>query len=215
MHIPSEGEDVAADQVVTPTAFEEQLQSLQKEGYYTLTPEEAYKALSENSLPKDQKVVWLTFDGGLSDIQQTVYPLLQKYQMVATSMLPTYYIENQQAGYLNAKDLTNMQSIISFQSQTVYYSNLAQVDEATQQQELKDSSTYISSLFGKAPTVIAYPLGGYTDTTKELASQAGYKLGLTTEEGMARPEDGLLSLKRITVSSSDTGSSLLAKLQAK
>jgi len=55
--------------------------ALKEAGYYTLSPAEAYKALTENVLPENKKVVWLTFDDSLKDFYTQAYPILQKYQM--------------------------------------------------------------------------------------------------------------------------------------
>ena len=67
IHVMDPSEAANAGLIVDPTTFESHLQALKEAGYYTLTPEEAYKALTENVLPENKKVVWLTFDDSLKD----------------------------------------------------------------------------------------------------------------------------------------------------
>lgn len=45
-------------------------------GYYFLSPEEAYRALSSNELPAE-KVVWLTFDDSMIDFYRVAYQSLK------------------------------------------------------------------------------------------------------------------------------------------
>ncbi|SUO68521.1 polysaccharide deacetylase family protein [Streptococcus pyogenes] len=50
---------------------------MKDEGYYFLSPEEVYRALSNNELPA-KKVVWLTFDDSMIDFYNVAYPILKK-----------------------------------------------------------------------------------------------------------------------------------------
>lgn len=62
VHNMAESEAANANLIVDPETFESQLKALKKAGYYTLTPEEAYRILAKNEVPKGKKYVWLTFD---------------------------------------------------------------------------------------------------------------------------------------------------------
>ena len=66
VHVMDPSEASNANLIVDPDPFEAQIKALAKAGYYFLTPEEAYKAFTENALPA-KKVVWLTFDDGNED----------------------------------------------------------------------------------------------------------------------------------------------------
>ena len=93
IHVMDPSEAANAGLIVDPTTFESHLQALKEAGYYTLTPDEAYKALTENVLPENKKVVWLTFDDSLKDFYTNAFPLLQKYQMKATNNVITGFVQ--------------------------------------------------------------------------------------------------------------------------
>ena len=79
VHVMDPSEASNANLIVDPDLFEAQIKALAKAGYYFLTPEEAYKAFTENALPA-KKVVWLTFDDGNEDFYTIAYPILKKYK---------------------------------------------------------------------------------------------------------------------------------------
>lgn len=54
-------------------------------GYYFLSPEEAYRALSSNELPAE-KVVWLTFDDSMIDFYRVAYPILKNMVLKQQTM---------------------------------------------------------------------------------------------------------------------------------
>ena len=85
IHVMDPSEAANSGLIVDPETFESHLKALKEAGYYTLSPAEAYKALTENVLPENKKVVWLTFDDSLKDFYTQAYPILQKYQMKATN----------------------------------------------------------------------------------------------------------------------------------
>ena len=67
IHVMDPSEAANAGLIVDPATFESHLKALKDAGYYPLTPAEAYKVLTENVLPENKKVVWLTFDDSLKD----------------------------------------------------------------------------------------------------------------------------------------------------
>ncbi len=108
IHDMAPGEEANANLIVSPATFESHLQALQNAGYYTLSPEEAYKVLTENVLPEGKKVVWLTFDDSLWDFYDLTYPLLQKYNMKATNNVITGTVGNE--GNLTLEEMEEMKA---------------------------------------------------------------------------------------------------------
>ncbi|MGT2947964.1 polysaccharide deacetylase family protein [Streptococcus devriesei] len=186
-----------ANLIVSPAVFESHIRRLSEEGYYFLSPEEAYRALSQNALPA-KKVIWLTFDDSLLDFYTIAYPILKKYQARATNNVITSFTDEGRSGNLTIKQMKEMKTNgMSFQSHTVNHPDLAVSDQETQAKELSESRTYLDKELNQTTTAIAYPAGRYSDTTLSLANQ--YKLGLTTNEGLASAENGLLSLNRVRI----------------
>ena len=196
VHVMDPSEASNANLIVDPDLFETQIKALANAGYYFLTPEEAYKAFTENALPA-KKVVWLTFDDGNEDFYTIAYPILKKYKAKATNNVIAGFVKKGNAGNLTFKQMKEMMAHgMSFQSHTVNHPDLSATDKATQKVELTDSIDFLENKLNTKVNTIAYPSGRYNQTTLDLAKKT-YKLGLTTNEGLASAKDGLLSLNRV------------------
>ncbi|HEM2804694.1 polysaccharide deacetylase family protein [Streptococcus suis] len=213
IHVMAPEEEANANLIVDPTTFESHLKALQDAGYYTLSPEEAYKVLTENVLPAGKKVVWLTFDDSLWDFYSYASPLLKQYQMKATNNVITGFTEYGQAGHLTLDQIKEMQTAgLSFQGHTVNHPDLEYSSIEDQTNELTSSKAYLDSQLNQETIAIAYPGGRYSADTVALTEQAGYKLGLTTNNGLASLADGLLSLNRVRILPTTTGDGLISEI---
>ncbi|WP_029187205.1 polysaccharide deacetylase family protein [Streptococcus suis] len=213
IHVMAPEEEANANLIVDPTTFESHLKALQDAGYYTLSPEEAYKVLTENVLPAGKKVVWLTFDDSLWDFYSYAYPLLKQYQMKATNNVITGFTEYGQAGHLTLDQIKEMQTVgLSFQGHTVNHPDLEYSSIEDQTNELTSSKAYLDSQLNQETIAIAYPGGRYSADTVALTEQAGYKLGVTTNNGLASASDGLLTLNRVRILPTTTAEGLLSEI---
>lgn len=211
VHVMDPSEASNANLIVAPDNFEAQIKAMVDAGYYFLTPEEAYKALTENALPA-KKVVWLTFDDGNEDFYTIAYPILKKYKAKATNNVITGFVKKGNAGNLTVKQMKEMMAHgMSFQSHTVNHPDLSATDKATQKAELTDSIDFLEDKLNTKVNTIAYPSGRYNQTTLDLAKKT-YKLGLTTNEGLASAKDGLLSLNRVRILPTTTSKGLLSEI---
>lgn len=211
VHVMDPSEASNANLIIDPDLFEAQIKALSKARYYFLTPEEAYKAFTENALPA-KKVVWLTFDDGNEDFYTIAYPILKKYKAKATNNIITGFVKKGNAGNLTVKQMKEMMAHgMSFQSHTVNHPDLSTTDKATQKVELTDSIDFLENKLNTKVNTIAYPSGRYNQTTLDLAKKT-YKLGLTTNEGLASAKDGLLSLNRVRILPTTTAKGLLSEI---
>lgn len=211
VHVMDPSEASNANLIVAPDNFEAQIKAMVDAGYYFLTPEEAYKALTENALPA-KKVVWLTFDDGNEDFYTIAYPILKKYKAKATNNIITGFVKKGNAGNLTVKQMKEMMAHgMSFQSHTVNHPDLSVNDKATQKAELTDSIDFLEDKLNTKVNTIAYPSGRYNQTTLDLAKKT-YKLGLTTNEGLASAKNGLLSLNRVRILPTTTSKGLLSEI---
>ncbi len=213
IHVMAPEEAPNANLIVDPATFESHLKALNDAGYYTLSPEEAYKVLTENVLPAGKKVVWLTFDDSLWDFYSHAYPLLKQYQMKATNNVITGFTEYGQAGHLTIEQIKEMQAAgLSFQGHTVSHPDLEYSSFETQISELTSSKAYLDNQLNQETIAIAYPGGRYSADTVALTEQAGYKLGVTTNNGLASASDGLLTLNRVRILPTTTDEGLLSEI---
>ena len=211
VHVMDPSEASNANLIIAPDNFEAQIKAMVDAGYYFLTPEEAYEAFTENTLPA-KKVVWLTFDDGNEDFYTIAYPILKKYKVKATNNVITGFVKKGNAGNLTVKQMKEMMAHgMSFQSHTVNHPDLSATDNATQKVELTDSIDFLENKLNTKVNTIAYPSGRYNQTTLDLAKKT-YKLGLTTNEGLASSKDGLLSLNRVRILPTTTAKGLLSEI---
>lgn len=213
IHVMDPSEAANSGLIVDPKTFESHLKALKEAGYYTLSPAEAYKALTENVLPENKKVVWLTFDDSLKDFYTQAYPILQKYQMKATNNVITGFVQAGREDILTLDEIKEMKKNgMSFEDHTVNHPDLSVSSADTQTSELQDSKEYLDHNLSQTTTTVAYPSGRYSETTLQLAEKLGYKMGLTTNNGLASLSDGLLSLNRVRVNPTTTAQSLLDEI---
>ena len=213
IHVMDPSEAANSGLIVDPKTFESHLKALKEAGYYTLSPAEAYKALTENVLPENKKVVWLTFDDSLKDFYTQAYPILQKYQMRATNNVITGFVQAGREDILTLDEIKEMKKNgMSFEDHTVNHPDLSVSSADTQNSELQDSKEYLDRNLSQTTTTVAYPSGRYSETTLQLAEKLGYKMGLTTNNGLASLSDGLLSLNRVRVNPTTTAQSLLDEI---
>lgn len=212
IHVMAPEESANANLIVDPTTFESHIQRLSNEGYYFLTPEEVHKVLTENVLPNgNQKIIWLTFDDSLWDFYDNAYPILQKYQVKATNNVITSTVGSQ--ANLSLDEMLEMKNNgMSFQDHTVTHPDLSATDSSTQTTEMKDFKQYLDDSLNQDTIAIAYPAGRYSDTTLQIAENLDYKLGVTTNEGLASADNGLLSLNRIRILPTTTADSIMATI---
>lgn len=213
VHVMAPSEASNANNIIDPALFEEHMKALKEAGYYSLTPEEAYQVLSENVLPNNQKVVWITFDDSISDFYTDAYPILNKYQMKATNNVITGFVDKEIPGSLTLSQILEMKDKgMSFQAHTVNHPSLADSSPEVQAYELSESKNYLDQALGQDTISIAYPSGRYTETTLSTAQSLSYQLGVTTNNGLASVSDGLLSLNRVRVLPTTTANHLLAEI---
>ena len=213
IHVMDPSEAANAGLIVDPTTFESHLQALKEAGYYTLTPDEAYKALTESVLPENKKVVWLTFDDSLKDFYTNAFPLLQKYQMKATNNVITGFVQAGREDMLTLDEIKEMKEKgMSFEDHTVNHPDLSTATTDQQTLELRDSKAFLDDNLSQKTTTVAYPSGRYSDATLQIAESLGYKMGLTTNNGLASLSNGLLSLNRVRVNPTTTAEDLLNEI---
>lgn len=213
VHIMDPAEAANANLIVAPDVFESHLKALQDAGYYAVSPEEAYKMLTENVVPKDKKAVWITFDDGVQDFYSIAYPLLKQYQLKATNNIITDFVANHYPSNLTLAQMQEMkENGMSFEDHTASHPNLTTLTNDDKIAELGNSKQFLDSNLQQNTTTVAYPSGRYDAATTQVASSLGYQLGLTTENGIASASDGLLALKRVRVNPSTTATSLLSEI---
>ncbi|CAM3109340.1 polysaccharide deacetylase family protein [Lactococcus laudensis] len=191
--------------------FKMEMTALKNAGYYTLSPEEAYRVLTTNEKPAE-KIVWVTFDDGYKNAHDTAMPILTALGMKGSFFIITGNLGNEDT--MTDVMLSDLKAnpLMSVGSHTVSHPDLEYSSNEAANAELVDSKKYLDNLLHQDTSVICYPAGRYNTETAGLAEAAGYKLGLTTNPGLASSANGLFALNRVRVSYGQTEASFMASV---
>lgn len=179
--------------------FAHQMQWLQKNGYYTLTPSEAIEVFKTHKKPAD-KIVWITFDDGYKDNYKSAFPALKKYHKKATINYITNHFGHKNKLTMPQMDEMRQSGLVTIESHTVHHKELNQMANAQQTSEFVNSKKWLNDKLHQQTPIICYPVGRFNDQTPKLAQAAGYTLGLTTLPGLANENQGLFTLHRVRIS---------------
>lgn len=189
--------------------FKMEMTALKNAGYYTLSPEEAYRVLTTNEKPAD-KIVWITFDDGYKNAHDTAMPILTELGMKGSFFIITGMVGNEDKMADDGLLALKSNPLMSIGSHTVNHPDLEYSSNEAVNTELIESKKYLDNLLHQNTSVICYPAGRYNAQTGALAEAAGYKLGLTTHPGFASSADGLFALNRVRVAYGQNEASFMA-----
>ncbi|WP_025024587.1 polysaccharide deacetylase family protein [Companilactobacillus nodensis] len=177
--------------------FEEEISYLKSHHYYFLSPHEAYAVLKTNKKPR-KNIVWITLDDGYKNNFDALKNLYKNYHAKAT----VFDIINGQNGasFLSTYQLKHLKnSHIAIQNHTFHHMDLDKMTEQKQSSEMITGKDNLDTLLHQNTIAVAYPAGHYNQFTPRLAAKSGHKLAVTTNEGLAHKDTGLLSLNRVRV----------------
>ncbi|XBU94695.1 polysaccharide deacetylase family protein [Peribacillus frigoritolerans] len=178
--------------------FRSQMAWLRENGYYTLSPEEAFLVLTENRMPSE-KCVWLTFDDGYTDNFTEAFPIIKENDMKATVFMIGKSIDK--GHHLTENQMMEMsRNGISIESHTINHLELNRMTAEQQEAEMVQSKELFDRILDQDTTVLSYPVGRYNEETLRLSEEAGYKMAVTTEPGGASREQGMHALHRVRIS---------------
>lgn len=184
---------------IPPREFEEHMQWLKDNDYYTLTPEEAYIVLTENKKPAE-KIVWVTFDDGYLNNYTEGFPILKKLELKATINYITSKLGSDNYFNLDQMKEMNESEWVDIESHTVSHLDLNTLEDTMIESELADAKKWLDTELNQDTMLLCYPAGRYDDRVINYAKTTGYKMAVTTEPGYARHSDGLFTLKRVRIS---------------
>ncbi|MDR3686888.1 MAG: polysaccharide deacetylase family protein [Coriobacteriia bacterium] len=205
---------------ITPATFESQLKTLADLGYHTITARQLWQHQAQGT-PLPSNPVMITFDDGWRNQFTYAAPLLKKYGMVATFFINPQPISSKYGGYLTsdmvlalAKDGNDIESHTwRHLKLTRDRTDSADAFQRKNISQLVLANDWIRKVVGQQPVALCYPYGYYDLEAIGMAQRAGYKLGFTTDEGIAdaRAWDAF-QIKRFTITSAETALSFKRRL---
>lgn len=202
--------------------FRQQMQALKWLGVPVISMSEALACL-RGQQPMPQRAAVLTFDDGCENFHEFALPVLQEMGFPAI----VYAIAGLAGGSAQwlAADGHPTPPLMSFArlrelvaagvevgSHAHHHRRLAELDPQSQRRELVDSRLRLQDELGCAVPHLCYPYGSHSQTTLELAAEAGYSSGVTCQRGAATPDFDHLALPRKAISYGDDRIGFLWKL---
>ncbi|WP_438348135.1 endo-1,4-beta-xylanase [Paenibacillus sp. FA6] len=166
--------------------FKKHMQYLVENGYNTLTAEQ-YVAIMDGTATAPEKPILLTFDDATPDFLTNTVPILNTHSMKAVQFVVSDWIG---AGFSMSKaDLQAVAALpnISLQNHTAthtefvdpsatikqkFWSNITKAEASV---EIAEANTFIKTITGKDPILLAYPYGDYNADVQAAAAANGIK----------------------------------------
>lgn len=206
---------------VSPETFDEQMRTLRRLGFDTITLREWQRAVeAHHALPG--RPVLLTFDDGYADLAEHAWPIVRRHGLRAMTLLVTGSV-----GRWNTWDAGGEAELLldwpalrqlrdegmEFGAHSVTHRRMTSLSAAESFAEAMHSRRQLQEELDVAVDTFAYPFGNEDPVQRHLIGAAGFQFGLSVRSGSAARGAPWLSLPRIEVSGEDDLASFQAKLE--
>ena len=205
------GDPVVQNLSVSPVNLEEQIRYFVLNGYEITDLDELYTNLKNKETSNINKIV-LSFDDGYDNFYTNAYPILKARNIKASVFIITDRIGT--LNYLTWNQVIEMDrsGLITIGSHTLNHAYLIGADKEKATREILDSKSIIESHLGHSISYFCYPYGAFDFQAMQLVEQSGYKMALSTIQGIDQTYNDRYWLERIRVGQSYTGSSIEYKI---
>lgn len=186
--------------------FEEQIKYLSENNYYFPSWDEVENYIDgKKNLP--EKSIVLTVDDGDDSFFDLAVPVLQKYNITATSFVITYWYGGR---------VENKEKNVDYQSHSYDMhksgTNSKGVMLSWDKNKINEDLTKSSEILGGA-NVFCYPFGQYNEIAINALKETGYRLAFTTKSGRVKPGISKYELPRVRVTSQMSLDSFIKKVE--
>ncbi|MDO9573332.1 MAG: polysaccharide deacetylase family protein [Candidatus Omnitrophota bacterium] len=188
--------------IVSPQAFERQMQFLKRHRYNVVTLE-ALGRMMQNKEKFPPKTVAITFDDGYKDNYIYAYPVLKKLGLPATIFVIYNEVGRPQNERLSWEEIKEMQNsgLITIGSHTLGAQPLVDIkSEEELRRQIIDSKKMFEEELKTPVNTFCYVGGMFTPRIKELVKEAGYKYAVSTALGRKYSNQDVYAIKRIRIS---------------
>ena len=195
---------------VSKENFAQQLDTLKKEGYNTITMDQLYQHW-EHKVPLPNKPIVMSFDDGYVSHYEYASVELSKRGMTGTFYIITNKLKEGKVS--SPKNLKKMYiEGMEIGSHTMTHLDVRYATNEQVETELRESKKILEGIINAKVEHFCYPIGGRTAYAIQTLKNDGYKTAVTTAYGKATKEQGYLELKRIRIVYNDTVESFLNKI---
>lgn len=192
---------------VHPRRFANQMILLKRLGYRGLSLKEGIPYIRGE---KQGKVVVITFDDGYENVFENALPILKSLGFSATNFIVTDLIGGVNQWMLakskRPAQLMTKEQILQWRdegleigSHTCNHVYLSQLSPQEQREELARSKEYLEKLLGEPVDSFCYPYGDIDQQAIESVKQVGYGWAVATHKGLARTDDNIWALPRVSI----------------
>ncbi len=191
----SAGEKGEDNNFMEISAFEQQMKYLVDSNYYFPTWSEVEAYVNGTKTLPDKSIV-ITIDDGAESFIKYAIPIIEKYNVKATSFVVTswngdWLPKSYKSSHLDFQSHSHDMHRAGANGKGRFV-NLSYKDAM-------DDVTKSKNIIGNC-TVFCYPFGHYNDTAKKVLKDAGYTLAFTTKGGRVYPGQDKYALPRVRMS---------------
>jgi len=191
---------------VDSNIFDQQMGYLATHGFNIIFAQDLITALkSHSSLPS--KSIAITLDDGYQDVYDYAFPVLKKYNIKATVMVPTGLLGNNSGtnSYYNWGQLGDMlhSGLVSVGNHTWSHYAMGSSNPQKDQYEVTTAQKQLQQNLGINPLIFAYPYGTNALNTRihTLLQQDGFEGAFSTIGGSVQCDSFMYALHRTRVGS--------------
>jgi peptidoglycan/xylan/chitin deacetylase (PgdA/CDA1 family) len=186
---------------VSEKSFEHQMAFIKRHGFQVVSFDHLVTGMKEGQQFARNTVV-LQFDDGYEDNYKYAFPILKKYGFPAMVFLVSDWVDTPDClTWDQVKEMEKYNFLA--EAHTRHHVYLPKASLAQAQDEIAGSKKIIEDHLGHSIDYFAYPTGGFTEETKRLVQEAGYKAAVTTHRGRDKFNVDLYELKRIHMNNTD------------
>ncbi len=163
------------------------------------------------------RTVAISFDDGFEDFYANAFPILKRFNIPATSFIPTGFIDNKyglgnkkrlpQNEFLSWDQIREMsQSGIDFGSHTISHKSLRKLSRQEIKHELAYSKARLEKELGKPIKGFAFPYGTFRDIPPDaevLINESSFSWAVTSISGINNVFTNPYKLRRIVIQEGD------------
>lgn len=181
--------------------FDKQMHYLVSGGYNAISADQLVQALVTKRRLSPKSIV-ITIDDGYSDMFTYAYPVLQKYNLKASLMIPTGLIDNQ--GYLSWTQLKQMidSGLVSAYDHTWSHNSLPADSTEKAQYEILTAKKQLEDHLGKSQNIFAYPYGSENNFVINLLKSDGFIAAFSIIPGITQCDSFIMTLHRTRIGNS-------------
>jgi peptidoglycan/xylan/chitin deacetylase (PgdA/CDA1 family) len=181
---------------IPPNILTEQIETLKKDGYTFITPDDLISVLGKSD-QLHQKVVILSFDDGYMDFYTDVFPILQKEQVKAVAYIVPNFLDR--PNYLFTFQLKQIAKspLVEIGAHTMDHLWLQDMSKEKAAYQIAQSKKQLQDLLHLPINSFAYPYGAFDSQAVQLVKDAGFTNAVSTLPGIMQSQDNEYYLFRL------------------